>query len=625
LPASRDGESGEMVSRRPYPLETLHISFKLKGTLQETAHALAPAREWFLAASWSAPSIAVGIEGRVISTIRRMPMSGSLSRLIRWLRVHMTDEWWIAVLATTLSIGSYAWYDAHGFTFAFFDARFRELIARRVVASRTPGLAQFGVTWLPLTSILMLPLIWNDTLFRAGIAASLPSMLAYVVASVYLYRIGRLVTSSRGAGWVAAGALMLNPSFLYMQTTAMSETASISAFVVSIYYSLRLTRTYHAADLVKCAAAVAVGSLIRYENWVIAIALVPILAYAGWRHRGYVLAEAWTILYGLLAFAGCAAWILYNLVIFHDPLLSFFYGQSSHTYYANFPDSALPARNHPWLAFEMYGYTVVGTVGWILAAMALLGLILFIWRVRLRLTLLPIYLTLVPFGFYWLVLYRGVNTVSLPEFGGGSYYNVRFGLIMIPAVALFLAFLTMAVPVSLRRAFVAVALAIITLSSITSSTLQTPFVEREAQVFLNGAYGGQITIAGDYGPESWRAGQIEAQWFSSHYRGGNVLITYHTDSSLMFSLLTEHDFPDRVFITDTNGGQFADAVEHPETSVTWIVMNSDATDGATLIWTKLHNREDWRQYFVLRQAFGTMQIYERSALTTNQQTVTTGG
>lgn len=612
MPASGDGESGEMVGRRPYPLETLDISLKLKGTLQETAHALAPAREWFLAASWSAPAIAVGIEGRVISSVARMPISGSLLRLIRWLRVHMTDEGWIVVLATALSIGSYAWYDAQGFTLAFNDARIRELIARRVLVSRTPGLAQLGITWLPLSSIFMLPLIWNDTLFRNGLAGSLPSMLAYIVASVYLYRIGRLVTSSRGAGWVAAGALMLNPSLLYMQSTAMSETASISAFVVSIYYALRLTHTHHAADVVKCAAAVAVGSLIRYENWVIAILLVPILAYAAWRHRGYVLAEAWTILYGLLAFAGCAAWILYNAVIFRDPLLSFFYGQSSHSYYANTPDFEMAARHHPWVAFAMYGYTVIGIVGWMIGAMALLGLIVFVWRVRLRLTMLPAYLTLLPFGFYWLVLYWGANTERLPEFGMASYFNTRFGLLMIPAVALFLAFLTMAVPVSLRRALVAVALAMITLSSI-SSTMQTPFVLREALAGPAGLY------ATGRGPE------IQAQWFSSHYRGGNVLVTYVNTSSLMFYLLTEHDFPDRAFITDANGRQFADALEHPETYVTWIVMNSDASNGDSRIWTALHNREDWRQYFVLRQTFGTMEIYERSVTTTNQLKVATGG
>ena len=125
---------------------------------------------------------------------------------------------------------------------------------------------------------------------------------------------------------------MTNGSLLYIQATAMSETASLCAFVVTVYYALRVADTHYALDIVKCAAAAVAGTLIRYENWVIAIALVPVFAYIAWRRgRGYMLAEAWTLLYGLLAFVGCAAWILYNGVIFHDPLLSFFYGNSSNT------------------------------------------------------------------------------------------------------------------------------------------------------------------------------------------------------------------------------------------------------------------------------------------------------
>jgi hypothetical protein len=246
------------------------------------------------------------------------------SRPLALPRVQLTDAWVIGLLAAALSIGFFVWYETHGLTIAFNDARIRELIGRRVLMSATPGLAQLGTTWLPLPSLLMLPLIWNDTLFRDGLAGSLPSMLSYVIAVVYIYRTARLVTGSRAGGWIAAAVLALNPSLLYMQSTPMSEVPSLAAFVVAIYYAVRVAETHHAPDLVKCAAAVAAGTLIRYDDWPLALALVPVLAFIAWRHRGYALAEAWTILFGLLAFAGCAAWVIYNWVIFHDPLLSFF-------------------------------------------------------------------------------------------------------------------------------------------------------------------------------------------------------------------------------------------------------------------------------------------------------------
>ncbi len=56
----------------------------------------------------------------------------------------------MVLLAVILSITFYKWYAAHGLTVAFNDARSREMIARRVLMSRTPGLAQLGSTWLPL-------------------------------------------------------------------------------------------------------------------------------------------------------------------------------------------------------------------------------------------------------------------------------------------------------------------------------------------------------------------------------------------------------------------------------------------------------------------------------------------
>lgn len=526
------------------------------------------------------------------------PSHGPGTTISRWLRAHLTDEWLVVLLAVMLSISFFAWYDAHGLTTAFNDARLREMIARRVLMSRTPGLAQLGTTWLPLPLLLMVPLIWDGTLFRYGLAGSLPAMAAYVVAALYMYRCARLLSSSRAAGWVAAGVLALNPSLLYMQGTPMSETASVSALVVAVYYALVATRTYRAADIVKCALAVAAGTLIRYENWVLALAFLPILAYVGWRRRGYALAESWTILYGILAFAGCAAWMVYNAVIFHDPLLSFFYGNRSHTYYANAPAYLLPARHHALTALAMYGLTAADTVGWALAGTTLAGLAVFACRNRLRETALPAYLFLVPFAFYWLALYEGVNTETLgiPGLGAGQLYNVRFGMLMIPAAALFTGLLSTARPGLPQRILPWAALAAILVSGIVGS-MQTPFVVREA---LHGSAG-----AGTEEP-----GRQDAAWLASHYHGGTVLVTYVNSSSMIFYLLVADGFPDRTLITDTNGPQFVGALARPQRWATWIVMDSDASNGASLIWTDLHGRRDWRRYFILVRTSGTTQFYE---------------
>lgn len=561
--------------------------------------------------------LAIDIHSGLLQLWRQLPYSDNLDHTAGWARRHLKDEWAIALIAATVSVAAYLWYDAQGVTVAFNDARIREMIARRVLISRTPGLAQLGITWLPLGSVLMLPLIWNDAMFRNGIAGSVPSMLAFVVASVYIYKLARSVTSSRPAGWLAATVLILNPSLMYMQTTAMSEPASVAALVAAIYYAVRLTQSHSAPDIVKCASAATVGTLIRYENWMLALGVLPVIAYAGWRHRGYLMAEAWSLLYGALAFAGCAAWVLYNWIIFHDPLLSFFYGQTSHSYYGLASDAELPARHQPLIAFVMYGYTIIGTVGWMVAAGAVLGLALFARRHRLRATTLAAYLTLVPFAFYWIVLVAGANTENVPElhlgrYGAAGYYNVRFGLLMIPAAALFAGTVVAAIPRWAQHVVVAFAPVLVVLSTfvgvaVTDSnfaqprlSLVTPYVEREV-------------LQGD-GAGSWKTGQEEAAWFSANYHGGNVLITYPTDPSLIFFLLTKHGFPDRAFITDANEALFADAIKRPAQTVNWIVLNSDPDYSANQLWLVLRDRQDFRDQFVLRKSYGTVAFYERSLI-----------
>ncbi|HEX9068002.1 MAG TPA: hypothetical protein VF807_04475 [Ktedonobacterales bacterium] len=127
-------------------------------------------------------------EERAVPRLRRMGQF--IAR--RW-----KMEAWVALLASVTSVASYVYYTQQGLTLAYGDSISHMMIARRVFASSTPGLAQLGTVWLPLNHILMLPLVWNDTLFRDGFAGTLPSMVAYVVSAVYMYRLGGLVFASR--------------------------------------------------------------------------------------------------------------------------------------------------------------------------------------------------------------------------------------------------------------------------------------------------------------------------------------------------------------------------------------------------------------------------------------------
>ncbi|HEX5569889.1 MAG TPA: glycosyltransferase family 39 protein, partial [Ktedonobacterales bacterium] len=211
-----------------------------------------------------------------------------------WLARHRlwNIEAGIALLGVILSIGFYTWYAEQGLTLAYGDAISHMSIAYRVFASRDPGLAQLGAVWPPLNHIFMLPFVWNQTLYRSGLGGTIPSMIAYVVAAVYTYRTGAFVFGSWKSGMVAALTLMLNPSILYMQATPMSEMDLICFAVVAVYYACRWSVTLEAPDLTKCAAAVAAGTLIRYDGWALAVALLVIVVAIAWLKRGRLFAEA---------------------------------------------------------------------------------------------------------------------------------------------------------------------------------------------------------------------------------------------------------------------------------------------------------------------------------------------
>ena len=76
--------------------------------------------------------------------------------------------------------------------------------------------------------------------------------------------------------------------------------------------------------------------------------------------------------------------------------------------------------HHPLYAIKLYGLTVGYTVGWIILAMAVAGLILFVWQQGLRQRTLPVYVLLVPLAFYWLVLYRGINSRASRRWAAGD-------------------------------------------------------------------------------------------------------------------------------------------------------------------------------------------------------------
>ena len=151
------------------------------------------------------------------------------------------DSLRVAAIASAVSLLSFLYYFQHGQILLYGDAVAHINIARRVFDSQTPGLLQLGTVWLPLPHLLMIPFLLSDSMWRSGLAGSIPSMIAYVLGVIGVFRLVRCVLTpdvptglaARVGAWVAAFVYAANPNLIYLQTTAMTESLYLALFVWS--------------------------------------------------------------------------------------------------------------------------------------------------------------------------------------------------------------------------------------------------------------------------------------------------------------------------------------------------------------------------------------------------------
>ena len=99
---------------------------------------------------------------------------------------------------------------------------------------------QLGSPWLPLPHLLMLPLIGKDSFWRNGFAGGAISMVSFIFASVFIYKLSLLYYADRtdkpqAIALLSSLIFIFNPSNLYMQTTPMTELPFMMIFVAGIF------------------------------------------------------------------------------------------------------------------------------------------------------------------------------------------------------------------------------------------------------------------------------------------------------------------------------------------------------------------------------------------------------
>ena len=97
----------------------------------------------------------------------------------------------VAGIPVLVSLFSFLYYFRHSDLLLYGDAVAHINIARRVFDSQTPGLLQLGTVWLPLPHLLTIPFILSNALWQNGTGGSIPSMIAYVIGVIGIFRLVR--------------------------------------------------------------------------------------------------------------------------------------------------------------------------------------------------------------------------------------------------------------------------------------------------------------------------------------------------------------------------------------------------------------------------------------------------
>ncbi len=474
----------------------------------------------------------------------------------------------VVVVATCLSLASFVYYYNQGLTLQYADAKARLLITRRVVDSPTPGFAQLGSVWLPLTHILSLPMIGNDFLYQSGLAGSAPSLISYVLCAFFIYETLVLLTGKKGAGLVGAFIFAANPNVLYMQATPMTEMPMIMTMMAAVYCLLRLTREpTNRTWYFWSGVAIAASTLIRYEGWALLPVEILVMLYVFFRRRfGLHKIEGLLLFWSYIAFAGIAAWLLWNWMIFGDPL-SFQRGE-----YAK-PALWISANDivigHLNIAALTYYYATLLTVGPIIFV-SLIGVAYFLFRTRLNQnSVAPLALfCMVPF--FVLMLYLGQRPLKVPEFGG--MYNIRFALVMILPTAIFVGYMAQRRLTQVLILLIAVGSTLLMLKPHGLITVEEPkaFVTSKPTNFQEDA-------------GAWLRVNYDGRWMLCQGFGNDQL--QFTSGMHLGKVIYEGSYK-----------IWEQALNNPQGFVDWVVMRTDWLDSShTLysgdkVWDALHTR-----------------------------------
>jgi hypothetical protein len=326
------------------------------------------------------------------------------------------DIWFTFTLLTALLLSSAA-------CICFFTQHqillFPEAIQQVEAARRfAPGpllfhFAQLGASNLPLPTLLIAPFVWNDVLWRTGLAGSIPSMLSYIVTALYLFLTLRLLTRRSSLAYLGTLLFLLNPTILYLQSVPGSTLLCIATLAASSYYILAWIHNDRLAHLLAAAGSISLATLSRYDAWLyfaVFFILILIVGLLKRQQRAQVFSNL--LVFSIPGALGIGLWLASCGMLFGDPL---YFLQTRFLAQTASAQPTMPSTSADlWQPLHPFVAAALQTLGPVLCIAALLAIISFVLRRCFKPSMLAALVLLAPVALPILGMYNHLLLLTLP-------------------------------------------------------------------------------------------------------------------------------------------------------------------------------------------------------------------
>ena len=477
----------------------------------------------------------------------------------------------VAVLAGVIALAVSCFTVPTGWAMAYSDAQSHLTIARRVFDSMAPGFEQLGTVWLPVPHLLLIPLVAIDPLFHSGWAAALLGAGALAGTASGLYRIAARLGVGRAGRVAMLLMLLLNPSVLYLYTTALTEPVLLLFLVLALAGLTRWAvepRRMSAGELAVFAGIpTAAAMLSRYEGWMLALTGTIFVLIITWRRT-----KSWTQMmimaagYAWIPALAVFWWLAYNWGIYGNPL-EFMFGQySASAQQSSISESGLlPTKGNLGLTLVTFHSSVLGTAGILLLILAGAGMIIAAYRWRLQTTGLVFWLTASAYVFAVVSMYLGQTAINNAHSLPSTWWNNRFAMTAMPFYLLAAALAVDGLFKALNR------------GRFKAPAQATAGVALGCALVLQGSWWIQgpvdrapVLAEANMSRESTQYSTQAAKWLEQHYDGGGLLIDESARGNAIIPLL---GIDIQEIYLRASGEHFDQALANPAAHARWIMLN----------------------------------------------------